>query len=411
MKKCNALVILLLSALLAALCSGCKAEKPLNVAVVAAVANQNPVVDAALIDELQELPTRPGSQYAIILADGQPRLLDQDEIVDLRDRHYASEMMDRIYETVRLSFEETLAQAAPAVPEVDMASAIQLASQALEAGKAAVPTSESLLVVYASGISTTSCINMVEAPVKDMDAEAAAAAVADYLKVDLSGTAVILYGIGETAGTQSPLSPKEVQTLKSFYEKLFLLMHAKSVTFRPTLMPEGSYDFPVDVSCMPTEGVSSVLPVNKTDSASAVLAKGGIVGRDIRFSADSTEFLDEAEVREQIADVVTFLKENPEKSLIVCGTTARDGSAESCRQFSLKRAIRVAELLREQAAPEQVSAIGVGFSSPFYEDEQINGWDESIARTNRSVKFLLAGSSAANSLLDACSYLTEERAH
>lgn len=144
------------------------------------------------------------------------------------------------------------------------------------------------------------------------------------------------------------------------------------------------------------------------DHADKVLSSGGIASIDIRFAADSIDFLAEAEAQSQLADVAAFLLENPDKKLLVCGTTTKDGDADSCRSFSLRRAVMVAELLRKNAAADQVSAIGVGFTSPFYQDEQTGGWNETIARSNRSVKFLVSGSKAAEQLLSNCTYLTED---
>lgn len=184
-------------------------------------------------------------------------------------------------------------------------------------------------------------------------------------------------------------------------------MNAEQVTFHSTIPLEGSYDFALTVSCMDTEGIRSQLVVNDTDHANEVLSSGGIISIDIRFDADSTVFLNEDEAKLQLADVAAFLSENPDKKLLVCGTTARAGDADSCRSFSLGRAVVVADLLRKTVAADQVSALGVGFTSPFYQDEQTEGWNETIARSNRSVKFLVSGSKAAEQLLSSCTYLTE----
>lgn len=388
------------------LCSACgdTPQEPLNIAVVATVANNNPLLEPALIEELENISCTAGSYYTLILADGAPFVLAADEIADLSGKGYTSAMLRRLSDTVQAGFEQAFVQAAPVTPEVDLAAAIQLATRSLKEKQ----VEKKLLVLYGSGISTTGTINMVESPISTTDVATSVSELAAFLDIDLTGVSVVLYGIGDVTGTQPTLSPPEVKKLQSFWETLFLQMNAEQVTFRSTIPPEGSYDFAPTVSCMNTEGVHSQLVVNDMDHADKVLSSGGIASIDIRFAADSIDFLAEAEAQSQLADVAAFLLENPDKKLLVCGTTTKDGDADSCRSFSLRRAVMVAELLRKNAAADQVSAIGVGFTSPFYQDEQTGGWNENIARSNRSVKFLVSGSKAAEQLLSNCTYLTED---
>lgn len=403
--KTKSLAFVFFCILLFGLCSACgdTPQEPLNIAVVAVVANNNPRLEPKLIEELENVSCTAGSYYTLILADGAPFILAADEIADLSGKGYTSAMLRRLSDTVQAGFEQAFAQAAPVTPEVDLAAAIQLAARSLKEK----PMEKKLLVLYGSGISTTGAINMVESPISTTNVETSISDLATFLGIDLTGVSVVLYGIGDVTGIQPALSPPEVKKLQSFWETLFLQMNAEQVTFHSTIPPEGSYDFAPTVSCMDTEGIRSQLVVNDTDHANEVLSSGGIISIDIRFDADSTVFLNEDEAKLQLADVAAFLSENPDKKLLVCGTTARAGDADSCRSFSLGRAVVVADLLRKTVAADQVSALGVGFTSPFYQDEQTEGWNETIARSNRSVKFLVSGSKAAKQLLSSCTYLTE----
>lgn len=411
--KTKKLFLMALSCVLAlSLCSCGKsddAKEPLNIAVVTAIANQNPLVDASLIDELAQLPSTPGSHYSFILADGAPFVMAQGTIADLSDRMYSSAMMNRVQQSIKAGFDDTFAQAAPVTPGVDLEAALRLGARSL---CAADTSGKPVLVIYASGISTCGLVNMVDTPIYSMDIAASVADIVQNLDEDLSSVSVVFYGIGDISGDQQPLSPEEVRKLKEFWKSLCLEMGAESVDFSSAIPPAGAYAFAPVVACMPTEGIRSLLSVNDADAANEVLAAGGVAAIDIRFRADSAIFEDDSTVRAQIQEVLDYLQAYPSKKLIVCGTTARNGDAAACRKLSLQRAVTVCALLRENISADRLLPIGVGFSSSFYVDEQSgsSGWNEAVARKNRSVKFLVYRSDAANQLLASCEYAVEDLA-
>ena len=177
------------------MCSACgdTPQEPLNIAVVATVANNNPLLEPALIEELENISCTAGSYYTLILADGAPFVLAADEIADLSGKGYTSAMLRRLSDTVQAGFEQAFVQAAPVTPEVDLAAAIQLATRSLKEKQ----VEKKLLVLYGSGISTTGAINMVESPISTTDVATSVSELAAFLDIDLTGVSVVLYGIGD----------------------------------------------------------------------------------------------------------------------------------------------------------------------------------------------------------------------
>ena len=102
---------------------------------------------------------------------------------------------------------------------------------------------------------------MVETPVYEMNVEESASAVAQKMKVDLSGIDVVWYCCGDFGGNKQPkLSPNEKEQLKAFYNQLFTALGAKSITFKDDLPSSECYSFPdVPVSPIAVEDTGSEL--------------------------------------------------------------------------------------------------------------------------------------------------------
>lgn len=400
-------VLLLLSGL-----TGCVKEPvtPCNVAVVAAIAENNPVFDDE-IEELAAIPSLPGSTYCVVSAESEPRLICAGEVPDLSDRHYTKTMLERVYDSIHADIGEKIAAASPASPEVDIAAATTMALRELHANH--VDGREDVLAFYASMISTSGSIDMTDIPACELDVEKSVAELTEKFDWDMDGIRVVVYCCGDVAGDkQLPLSDEEVTTLRNFYQALFEAAGAMDVYFAPFLPPDGCYDFDQSVSVMRTAGITSGLHQKEvecvdlsSDGISDAFGSGSILvfpENTIAFQWNSTELEDPAAALNALAEVVAYMYENPDFELLICGTTTSAGEEESCIRFSEERAETISELLVSAGiGEERIHTLGCGYSSCLYEPDLApdGTLDESIAPRNRSVKLVDSNSETAAEIL------------
>lgn len=413
MKKMICIVLALLSCLFAGCVNSNDAmggAAPRNVACVVTIANNNPKVDARMIDELSGLPGLPGSTYAVINAEGQPRVACEGEIPDFSDRGYSNAMLERIQASVSADISGQIDAAAPWTAEVDIASAAALAVRTLRAHEA--EDRENLLVFYCSGISSSGLIDMTAVPVYQMDVDASVGTLIDDLNLDLSGIDVAFYACGDVAGEQPALSLSEQAKLKEFYQKLFCGMGADSVTFMADVPSGEGYDFDQKVSVMKTEGTGSglqpcVVDYQEMDAADDPFGNGEVLSFDeksIKFHSDSTELADPDAAREVLGYVVQYMLDHPGFELLICGTTTSAGEEASCMAFSEARARAVQELLVSEGVDrDRVHVVGCGYSSVLYIPDRLadGTLDGSVAPQNRSVKLVGCDSDAAAQILQS----------
>lgn len=114
----------------------------------------------------------------------------------------------------------------------------------------------------------------------------------------------------------------------------------------------------------------------------------------IQFVADKAEFIDEAQAKEVLKPVADAILEHPGNAVLIAGTTATDGTQDSCVELSNKRAEAVKKLLTNvYKVPEsQLKTIGLGYEADPFErghDRDANGnFVESEGRKNRRVVVL-----------------------
>lgn len=386
---------------------------PYNVAFVLAIANNNPVVDVSRIDEFVDLTSCPGSTYSMIEADSSPSVICDGTVQDYTSRGYSSSMLERIGESVRLDLEQKVAETEPDAPDVDLAKSLELAARTLHANKKA--GQKDILVLYASGISTSGTINMVDAPLCDLDIDNSVKELENRLSFSLKGINVVWYCAGDVSGKQEALNGEERTRLTEFYNSLFRLFKAESVVFRDDLPPAGSYSFTQSVSVMKTVGNVSGLKtqavdgrdVTSTMQTARVLAEGGMIVFDekqIEFEPDSTKLRDPDAAVQALDYVIDYMENTGKFDLLIAGTTSSWGDdEEESRFFSEKRAAAVRDLLISQGIDQsRLHCMGCGFSSELYlPDKDENGsLIESAAAQNRRVYLLDRNSEAAAKLLE-----------
>lgn len=363
-----------------------QSSDPVNIAFVVGIADDETKFNEG-IDELASLPANPGTDYAFISAEGEPAMIGEAKTIpDFSDRGYTDVMMERVRTGIMADLTGQLADYKPTSSELDLAAATDLGVRTLKAH--AVDGRDNVLVYYCSGRSTTGFINMVETPVYEMDVEESASAVAQKMKVDLSGIDVVWYCCGDFGGNKQPkISPNEKEQLKAFYNQLFTALGAKSITFKDDLPSSECYSFPdVPVSPIAVEDTGSELKdlvvlapevfeeteeTQDEEVADAAVLESPIVipESQVRYQPDSAEFLDPVAAADAIQPAVDFLLEHPEVNILLYGTCAGDNDTDFSLELGRARAESIkAELEKGGVAEDRITAVTVKVADdPYYQ--------------------------------------------
>lgn len=397
MNKTIAMIALVFALLMnLAGCSKVQSEEPVNMALVAAIADGETVLNDN-IEELSSLPSRPGSTYAFISAEGSTALIGEPSTVkDLSDRGYNATMMERVRSSIQADIASRLDNYHPVSGEIDLAAATAAAVRTLNAN--AVEGRQNILVYYASGRSTTGLINMIQTPVYQLDVEGSAAAVAEEMHLDMSSVdEVIWYSCGDLGDDQPALNAEEKEKLKSFYRQLFTALGAKKVTFKDDLPSSDSYDFDdAPVSTMPVAGTGSGLQPLSAEllNNKAFESPLAITEEQVRFQPDSAEYLDGQAARAAIQPIADYMLNHPDLSIVLYGTCAGDMPSELGRT----RAETVkASLVSFGVDANRITAITIDpADDPYYQYGLGTGSEGSL---NRKVVLVDANSALAQQIV------------
>ena len=125
----------------------------------------------------------------------------------------------------------------------------------------------------------------------------------------------------------------------------------------------------------------------------------------VQFVINEAAFIDEAKAKEVLKPVAEAILKYPEHSVLIAGTTATDGTQESCVDLANRRAEAVKKLLIDTYnVPEaQLVTVGLGYAlDPFERGKDIdaNGkFVESEAKKNRRVVILDINDPVAQELI------------
>lgn len=125
----------------------------------------------------------------------------------------------------------------------------------------------------------------------------------------------------------------------------------------------------------------------------------------VQFVINEAVFIDEAQAKEAVKPVAEAVLNAPEHSILIAGTTATDGTQESCIDLSNRRAEAVKNLMvNTYKVPEsQIKTVGLGYEADPFErgaDIDANGnFVESEAKKNRRVVILDVDDPIAKQLL------------
>ena len=342
-----------------------QSSDPVNIAFVVGIADDETKLNEG-IDELASLPANPGTDYAFISAEGEPAMIGEAKTIpDFSDRGYTEVMMERVRTGIMADLTGQLTNYKPTSSQIDMAAATELGVRTLKAH--AVDGRDNVLVYYCSGRSTTGLINMVETPVYEMDVEESASAVAQKMKVDLSGIDVVWYCCGDFGGNKHPkISPNEKEQLKAFYNQLFTALGAKSITFRDDLPSSECYSFPdVPVSPIAVEDTGSEL------KDLVVLAPEVFEEAEKAEETEEPQDVEEADAAaaDAIQPAADFLLEHPEVNILLYGTCAGDNDTDFSLELGRARVESVkAVLLEAGIAENRITAVTVKVADdPYYQ--------------------------------------------
>lgn len=387
-------------------CEGGEENEPVNIAFVVGIADDETKLNEG-ISELSNLPASPGTDYAFISIEGEPRTIGEaGTIPDFSAQGYTNAMMDRVRAGIMADLTERLNSYKPKSSEIDMAASTELAVRTLNAH--AVEGRKNILVYYCDGKSTTGLINMLETPVYQMDVQSSAKAVAEKMNLDMSNIdEIIWYCCGDFVGDkQAKLSPDEKTQLREFYKKLFGALGANEISFQDNLPSSECYSFPdTPVSCMPVavEGTQSGLvdldPEIFEDADSKALESPIVIPEtQVSYKGDSAEFLDADAAKDAIQPVADFLLESPEVSVLIYGTCAGDVDSSETLTLGKARAESVKQVLVSAGVDEKrITAVTVKVADDPY--HQFNLGTGSEAAVNRKTVMIDMSTEFAKQIL------------
>lgn len=265
------------------------------------------------------------------------------------DRHEAAELEKR-----KAELHSGLATASPDVAQTDALGAVD---EALRYIKSGTDAGSGTLVLIDSGLSTTGVLDYTT----DGMLLAEPAEIADYVVSgnhlgDLSGVAVVLVGIGDTAPPQQPL---DAATRKRLTQQ-----------WRTALEAAGAECVAVDETPLSAEPASGLPPVATVEVPVAEpftpeSPEPYRLGTDkVAFVSDSDEFIDPAAARSALAPISGHLVE-ANSCATITGTAASWGSRQYRLDLSARRAQAVADELTDLGVPvNRLTVEGVGTDHP-----------------------------------------------
>jgi len=263
------------------------------------------------------------------------------------------------------------------------------------------------LIICDNLLSTTGVLSFVDYNLNTADAEDVTTQLKELDEIpQLDGISVTAYNVGDTAGQQKALPETSRKNLKAVWNSIFEAGNAKKVQFKDNLPLSSTYDKDSMPTVSPITVVQSSMEVHDTEEVNEAFADGGVLNFDetsIAFHEGTAELADEESASKALQYVTEYMNQYPDFKLVVCGTTACWGGEDYCKKLSLERADAICELLvKEGIDRSRLKSAGVGYSfADFYTyDQKPDGeLDETIAKTNRSVKLVDWDSDTADRIL------------
>ena len=283
-------------------------------------------------------------------------------------------------------------------PEVDTLSSIKLSASILKASS----LNRKTMLVYDSGVCTTGLLSQLALDFLATDP----VIVADKLESihalpDLNGIDVYWVGLGCVSGDQQKIPDSYLYCLKAMWTEI-IVRSGGTVTFDSTPITGQQADGLPHVTAVEFPQDSLGLEAGNISDFSVISFREDTV----KFVGNKAEFFDPSSAEKALEPVAKYLKANPDKKILIAGTTAKVGAGDG-KELSFQRTQTVMKvLLAKEVAASQIECIALGSTDNFLrvEDHNADGTlNEEMAAQNRAIYIVLADSSSAHSLKETYS--------
>lgn len=328
---------------------------------------------------------------SIIAVDGAPFVFGKIDFEEDR-KGLSQKKLEAVHKKYSEQIQSSLKDCFAKTPEVDTLSAIDLGARNLSGKKG-----EKQLVILDSGMQTTGYLNFTETYLESFNIPKI---LSDLKKEDaipnLEGVEVYWYGLGNVAGPQKELMPKNRKALMELWR---------------AILEEGGADVffseEVFVDLERKEGLPKVTPVEILVPSNQISRYSEEVvvfdEETLNFYPGKADLLTPVEeVRKALTPICEYLLKNPSERILIVGTTA--GVPDSQRSYSLnlsnERSLAVRQLiLAEGVSASQVETLGMGCYDPFHvPDLNPDGSLNEMAPKNRKVLIVPMKSELAKKL-------------
>lgn len=369
------------------------ADTPINLTVVLDVTKNSPAPDLTFIEnDIMQLATY-GGHLTVIVDDGSSKdNFQQTDIAPPDKGKTPSAQKKEIQRHASQIGTEIMAMKA-LTPEKNTISSLYTASNnTVQNGQ------KNVLVIFDSGIQTVGAGRMTDLRVVNDNSEQLIKNLKENRNIpDMSAFSEIRwYGIGQVAGEQEEPLPKDVEELKAYYTTLFKEGGCTvadnmfdSRTYSPTPADYDRNSFP-EVSTVLVSQIPEFKPdeevVEDNKLKSDVVFK--MDEEAIAFQPNTAVLADKAKAEEAVKPIVEKL-ENTIGNIVLIGTTATYGNADSAVELSRQRAESVKELLVSAGVDkDRILVFGAGYNDKKIgvDDIDVNGnLVEASAKKNRAV--------------------------
>lgn len=334
---------------------------------------------------------------SVISVDGDPEIISGIDFTmpDIYKNGNHAKLKDDAMKSTNALLNDLLLVAADD-PEVDTLKALQLAVRSFSD----LPEgTEKTILVLDTGLSTAGVLDF-----NNNLLSADPGLIADELDrmksiPDFSGINVLWRQIGDTEYPQKPLSDAQKDQLKQIWKQI-IEKTGGYCDIKDAPYTDQSNDSlpPVTTVELPDE-----IPV-AFDSESLMydadfFKHPQILSEEqVKFVADSDQYLDAQSALEVITPIADFLKQNSDVNLLLIGTTAGDIDNDFTRDLSLRRANAVkTSLIDLGISPERITTRGLGSHDPWHVFGA--GTTGTLAAQNRKVVILDLNSEDAKKII------------
>lgn len=292
-----------------------------------------------------------------------------------------------------------MSAASAKTPEIDTLSAIAMSADTLHSTSGEAELS---MIVYDSGLSTTSLLNFAAQNIIDEPVESIVSQLEAYHAIpNLESVHVVWIGLGQTCGEQSNLTADYKYKLQEIWKAILEAGGAGSVTFDKSPLSSEEYQGELP-KCSVVPVVTDSLELAAAEEMPEIVKWDG--NSNIQFLGDKAEFVNPDAVMEEIKPVVEYLTENSEKGVYVFGMTATIPGGDLGIKLSEARANACRDVLLAAGVKEsQIMTVGLGqVDNPLRtpDVDETGRQIEEAAQKNRAVIFVKQGSRLVDTLME-----------